>query len=256
MFSRHSVLAPLMLLLALLLSSPLAFASPVKRDFSMSKRIAQELGLPSGSLSARDVVVPRITSPTASSVWPIGSTQFVTWDTSDFPPDDQITNPLGRVLLGFDSGDSLNLDIDNPLAEGFSIRDGRVSIVVPDVPPRDDYLIVLMGNSGNTSPSFAITRISGGGSTTGSSPAPTTSRVPTSTTTPAPGIAPTTTATTTSQPAVLSSTTITDPIPITGSTITGGDPNATQIPTFSDTLEPSTTGTASQANQTSAVMAF
>lgn len=32
--------------------------------------------------------------------------------------------------------------VDNPLAENFNIRAGQVTITVPDVPPRDDYIIV------------------------------------------------------------------------------------------------------------------
>jgi len=81
-------------------------------------------------LSRRDVIAPHITSPDANSVWPIGTTQLVTWcvncllppssgsadasnndrDTSDFPPDSQITNPIGQIILGYNESDSLNLD--------------------------------------------------------------------------------------------------------------------------------------------------
>ncbi|EAU88373.1 hypothetical protein CC1G_05139 [Coprinopsis cinerea okayama7 len=164
-------------------------------------------------LTQRDVVAPPILKPDASSVWPIGTIQEVIWDITNLPPDSQITNPIGRVILGRDTGDSLNLDLDNPLAEGFHIRQGRVNITVPNVPPRPDYLIVLMGNSGNTSPSFAITQIA---DDTNNSPSP--SRPPVADPEPSlPGVSPTVS----SQPAILSSTTITDPIPITGTTITG-----------------------------------
>lgn len=82
-------------------------------------------------LSRRDVVAPHITSPDANSVWPIGTMQLVTWcvncllppqvpaqltrplmirDTSDLPPDSQITNPIGQIILGFNESNSLNLD--------------------------------------------------------------------------------------------------------------------------------------------------
>ncbi|KAF8904108.1 hypothetical protein CPB84DRAFT_1677535 [Gymnopilus junonius] len=128
-------------------------------------------------LFRRDVVAPRITSPTADSVWPIGSVQTVTWDTSDLPPPSQITNAIGQIILGFNSTDSLNLDFDHPLAKGFNITDGSVKVTVPNVTPRDDYLIVLFGDSGDTSPQFAITKISAPGfsssSSSGSSPATT-----------------------------------------------------------------------------------
>ncbi|PPQ82176.1 hypothetical protein CVT24_012653 [Panaeolus cyanescens] len=175
----------------------------------------------------RDVVVPKIIKPDASSVWPVGSVQTVTWDTSNFPPDSQITNPIGRVVLGFDENDSLNLQLDKPLAQGFKLRDGSVTLTVPDVPPRDDYLIVLFGNSGNTSPSFAITRISGGGNSTSSSaPSSPSSSVTSST----------------------SESLITTPIPITGSVITGGSPSLTPSdPALSTPSAPLPTSTSPSA---------
>ena len=62
---------------------------------------------------------------------------------------------------------------EHPLAQNFKLRDGSVDITVPNLPPRTDYLIVckfiskmliisvyifaVMGDSGNTSPQFAIT---------------------------------------------------------------------------------------------------
>ncbi|KAF8968973.1 hypothetical protein BDZ97DRAFT_1654445 [Flammula alnicola] len=115
-------------------------------------------------LSRRDVITPNITSPTADSVWPVGSNQTVTWDTSNFPPVSQITNILGKVILGFNANNSLNLDFNNPLAQNFNLTDGSVQVTVPNVQPRNDYLIVLFGDSGDTSPAFSITLITGGSS--------------------------------------------------------------------------------------------
>jgi len=63
-------------------------------------------------------------------------------ETDDLPPDSQITNPDGVVILGFQTDDSLNLDIDHPLAQNFKIRAGNVTVIVPDVPPRNNYIIV------------------------------------------------------------------------------------------------------------------
>ncbi|EDR13601.1 uncharacterized protein LACBIDRAFT_292424 [Laccaria bicolor S238N-H82] len=160
-------------------------------------------------LSRRDVVAPHITSPDANSVWPIGTTQLVTWDTSDLPPDSQITNPIGQIILGYNESNSLNLDFTNPLAKGFKLRDGKVQITVPNVPPRTDYLIVLFGDSGNTSPSFAITAITGSGSLAA-----------------------------TPQPSTSTSTDWTSP-PFTGSVITGGISESTTT----TTLDSSTTVT-------------
>lgn len=39
---------------------------------------------------------------------------------------------------------SLTYKIDNPLAKGFDITAGHVDIVVPDVEPRNDYVIARM----------------------------------------------------------------------------------------------------------------
>ncbi|KAH6916809.1 hypothetical protein BKA70DRAFT_312961 [Coprinopsis sp. MPI-PUGE-AT-0042] len=160
-------------------------ATPVSWEEKAIREAYHALKMTRG-LSERDVVAPPIIKPDATSVWPIGTVQEVTWDTSKLPPDNQITNPRGRILLGRDTGDSLNLDIDHPLAEGFHIRQGRINITVPNVTPRPDYLIVLMGNSGNTSPSFAITQIAGGGGTTSPLPPPVIDPTPS-----LPGIVPT-----------------------------------------------------------------
>ncbi|KAF8158540.1 hypothetical protein B0H34DRAFT_709277 [Crassisporium funariophilum] len=190
-------------------------------------------GVHASPLNRRDVIAPKIIKPDASSVWPVGSVQTVTWDTSNFPPDSQITNPIGQVILGFDENDSLNLDFEHPLAKGFKLRDGSVQLTVPDVPPRDDYLIVLFGDSGNTSPSFAITRIS-----TPGSPSNGTSSSISSTK----NVAPPNT-----------STLITDPIPITGTTITGGTgatPSVTDVAVTPLTTSTSPSSTATQTTPT------
>ena len=84
-------------------------------------------------LSRRDVIAPRIITPNASTVWTIGQVETVTWwvvnelhcrriicwwghciiysrDTSNFPPDSQITNPIGQVILGYLENNRLHLD--------------------------------------------------------------------------------------------------------------------------------------------------
>ncbi|KAI0322415.1 hypothetical protein OF83DRAFT_1049444 [Amylostereum chailletii] len=128
----------------------------------------------------RIVVSPKITSPDASTVWSVGDKVLVTWyapvcssnhtaslpicrDTSNIPEPKNFT---GKLVLGFDSTDSENLDVDHPLATGFLLTDGQAQITVPDVAPKTDYIVVLFGDSGNASPEFTIT----GG--TGSSSAP------------------------------------------------------------------------------------
>ncbi|KAL1689399.1 hypothetical protein GGG16DRAFT_115111 [Schizophyllum commune] len=120
-------------------------------------------------LTGRDVVAPPITSPNASTTWNVGETVTVTWDTSDLPPESQITNKEGKIVLGYQTEDSMHLQYDNPLAQGFSITLGSYDVTVPDVEERSDYIIVLFGDSGNSSPKFTITGGSGS-----SSAAPTT----------------------------------------------------------------------------------
>ncbi|KAJ7133010.1 hypothetical protein C8R46DRAFT_945182 [Mycena filopes] len=111
---------------------------------------------PSSPPSRRSVYSPPITKPDASTRWARGTDALVTWSTSNMP--EQITNATGRVLLGYleDGSSNEHLDVDHPLAQGFNITDGSVKIHVPDVLPRDNYIVVLMGDSGNKSPTFTI----------------------------------------------------------------------------------------------------
>ncbi|KAI0657318.1 hypothetical protein C8Q70DRAFT_919607 [Cubamyces menziesii] len=100
---------------------------------------------------------PHITSPQAGAIWPAGSTQTITWDTSDIPED--YKNQTGLILLGYIEGQDTNehLDVAHPLAVNFPISAGSTQVNVPDVEPRHDYVVVLFGDSGNTSPKFTIT---------------------------------------------------------------------------------------------------
>ncbi|TFK69536.1 hypothetical protein BDN72DRAFT_840260 [Pluteus cervinus] len=107
-------------------------------------------------LNARDVVSPPITVPNAQTIWAVGTQQTVTWDTSNIPPDSQLTQPNGKIVLGWLSDDSENLQIDTPLAQGFPLRAGSAQITIPNVPPRNNYIVVLFGDSGNASPEFTI----------------------------------------------------------------------------------------------------
>ncbi|KIJ27672.1 hypothetical protein M422DRAFT_99715, partial [Sphaerobolus stellatus SS14] len=65
----------------------------------------------------------------------------------------------GIILLGYlDNNGSYDehLDINDPLARGFPLIAGSVPVIVPNVPPRDTYVVVLIGDSGNISPEFHI----------------------------------------------------------------------------------------------------
>ncbi|PFH53284.1 hypothetical protein AMATHDRAFT_1355 [Amanita thiersii Skay4041] len=167
-------------------------------------------------LKERDVVAPPVLSPNETSIWPIGTKQTVVWDTPPILPPEVISSPT-------------NTRIENPLAQGFNITQGRVQVVVPNVPPRTDYIVVLMGDSGNASPPFAITL---SGSPPDDSSTSTTS----------------------------SESLITTPIPITGSSITGGSgetftpslssPTTSVSTSMSLTLPATGTGTAIAASAT------
>jgi len=85
----------------------------------------------------------------------MGETYNVTWDTSNFPPEEE--SKTGLILLGHAGNNSENLDINLPLANHFLLSKGCVDITIPfGVEERDDFFIVLFGDSGNTSPQFSI----------------------------------------------------------------------------------------------------
>ncbi|KAK7048528.1 hypothetical protein R3P38DRAFT_1868757 [Favolaschia claudopus] len=107
-------------------------------------------------LSPRVVYSPPITSPDSSTQWKIGTEVTVTWSTSNMPKG--ITNYHGKLYLGYLEPGSPNehLDLNHPLAQGFDIRDGHRTVRVPRVAARNNYIVVLMGDSGNRSPEFAI----------------------------------------------------------------------------------------------------
>ncbi|KAF8630011.1 hypothetical protein AX15_003160 [Amanita polypyramis BW_CC] len=198
-------------------------------------------------LKERDVVAPPVTAPNATSTWSVGSVQTVVWDTSMLPPDNEITNKIGQVVLGHLGGGGLNLMLDNPLASGFKITQGSINVVVPNVPPRNDYIVVLFGDSGNTSPAFAITGGSAS-STSSTSQSSSTSVVTTSTTSTTRGGTPTTTT---------PGSTSQSPVPTTTVTATDTAPSSTTPSSItpSSTFGSSTTVvvlTSSQPSTTSA----
>ncbi|KAF9471776.1 hypothetical protein BDN70DRAFT_887738 [Pholiota conissans] len=99
--------------------------------------------------AALDVFAPPVTSPNAGTVWTVGSTQEVTWDTSNAPV--HITNGLGQIMLA--KGGEITPVI---LASKFDILQGSISVVVPWVQNGTNYEIILFGDSGNISKDFTI----------------------------------------------------------------------------------------------------
>ncbi|KAJ4481964.1 hypothetical protein J3R30DRAFT_3286814 [Lentinula aciculospora] len=105
----------------------------------------------SAPLATRDVYIPHITAPDTNTTWKCGEIGKVTWDDSRRP--ENVTNPEGIVVLRKEGLE----DTEHPLASGFSTVDSQsVSFKIPGVPTRNDYQIVLFGDSGNFSPVFTI----------------------------------------------------------------------------------------------------
>ncbi|KAF8469398.1 hypothetical protein DFH94DRAFT_602351, partial [Russula ochroleuca] len=105
-------------------------------------------------LVKRIVIDPPITNPSADTVWTPGNSELVTWyDDLHIPSTGNFT---GMLILGHQSAGSENLDLQNPLATGFSLRDGSVRVTCPTVSPGNNYIVVLFGDSGNASPQFTI----------------------------------------------------------------------------------------------------
>ncbi|KAF8490207.1 hypothetical protein JB92DRAFT_3010246 [Gautieria morchelliformis] len=103
------------------------------------------------TLQLRDVFSPPILVPNAATVWFAGQHHNVTWDASN--PPKSISNVASIVLKTAVSSDWIPLT----LAEGFSLLDGSHEIVVPtNVTSRNDWEIVLFGDSGDVSPAFTI----------------------------------------------------------------------------------------------------
>ncbi|KAK7694779.1 hypothetical protein QCA50_001967 [Cerrena zonata] len=105
---------------------------------------------------ASDVWDPKVNTPTTGTVWTTGSKQNITWDTAGIP--EEALDTPGVIYLGHIENDSENLDIANPIAKGFKYRDGTVEVTVPDVETRPDYIVALLGDSGNISPQFTISK--------------------------------------------------------------------------------------------------
>ncbi|PIL22621.1 hypothetical protein GSI_15312 [Ganoderma sinense ZZ0214-1] len=102
------------------------------------------------------VIITPITAPDAGDVWPVGSVQTITWDTTTIPVGSE--DATGFILLGYleDGSSNEHLDFQNPLAQNIPLENGAVNVTVPNVAARDDYIVVLFGDSGNKSPKFTI----------------------------------------------------------------------------------------------------
>ena len=128
----------------------------LKRQFEATRYDTMMLGRDAEPLEKRIVYNPHITSPTASTVWSAGETYTVTWDTTDLP--DEASDYKGMIKLGYTPADGAGgLNLHWTLADGFPIRNGQTEVTLPgDLQPRNDYIVVVFGDSGNASPMFTI----------------------------------------------------------------------------------------------------
>ncbi|KAF4570054.1 hypothetical protein EYR40_009040 [Pleurotus pulmonarius] len=134
--------------------SSLALAASLPQQLSVERRI--NMFSNENALERRIVWDPEITLPNRQTLWTRNTTVTVSWKTDNIP--EGAHNQKGKVVLGWrnQKGGSEHLNIEHPLATGFYLRDGYIKITVPQVSPRDDYIIVLFGDSGNASPNFSI----------------------------------------------------------------------------------------------------
>ena len=105
-------------------------------------------------LESRLVYVPEIVYPTEGVQWKVGDQVNVTWDASNLPKEPK--NLTGAIRLGHMVDGQQGENLANTLAQDFLIRTGNVTFTVPNVESRDDYIVVLFGDSGNRSPKFSI----------------------------------------------------------------------------------------------------
>jgi len=100
-------------------------------------------------LELRDVYVPPVLHPRQGTVWLVGEQHHVTWNISNPPVN--ITNKIGQIQLRKNG-----LTTPVILANNFNILLGKIEVTVPWVQDGHDYQVVLFGDSGNFSPTFAI----------------------------------------------------------------------------------------------------
>ncbi|KJA24351.1 hypothetical protein HYPSUDRAFT_162094 [Hypholoma sublateritium FD-334 SS-4] len=143
--SRALLLIPLFMLVIGALAGPcMPCQASNRRDTPWDHRLA-----------ARGVYSPKITNPKHDTIWKPASDVNVTWDLHGF---DKTSNSKGTLLLGYleDGSESEHLDIEHPLASDFDISSGSMTIKCPEVAPGGEYIVVLIGDSGNRSPTFTI----------------------------------------------------------------------------------------------------
>ncbi|WFD32797.1 hypothetical protein MSPP1_003848 [Malassezia sp. CBS 17886] len=105
-------------------------------------------------LVQRLVYSPKITYPKEGVEWTAGHKAHVSWDSKHLP--DELESAQGTVMLGY-LDDTPGEHLSDVLADGFRLSSGHVKFDLPsNITKRDDYIVVLLGDSGNASPKFTI----------------------------------------------------------------------------------------------------
>ncbi|KAI9322637.1 hypothetical protein BX666DRAFT_1897114 [Dichotomocladium elegans] len=99
---------------------------------------------------------PTITTPNAATKWRAGQSYTVKWETTVLG--EEIPDGVkGTIYLGYLEGDDYNEHLNWKLASNFALNKGSQRITLPsDLPTRNSYIIVVMGDSGNASAKFRI----------------------------------------------------------------------------------------------------
>lgn len=100
------------------------------------------------------IVNPRIIIPTNETIWYAGCDADIAWDTLQIVPN--VTETHGPIMLGFIVPLSINEHLFFTLVPDTDLTTGSAHITVPNVPTRNDYIVVVFGDSGNASPLFTI----------------------------------------------------------------------------------------------------
>ncbi|KAI8889719.1 hypothetical protein K501DRAFT_266509 [Backusella circina FSU 941] len=97
-----------------------------------------------------------ILSPTNETVLTAGQTLTVTWETEVAGyqiPDDV----RGMLVLGYLTNNPVNEHLHWTLAERFKLNSGSIDVTLPDdLESMDNYILALLGDSGDVSEKFTI----------------------------------------------------------------------------------------------------
>ena len=105
------------------------------------------------------IVNPKIFVPNNQTVWYVGCQADIAWDTSQIVTTGPLqTETSGPIMLGYIIPPNPSEHLFLTLVPNVNLTLGFAHITVPNVPTRNDYIVVVFGDSGNASPPFTIRR--------------------------------------------------------------------------------------------------